>query len=179
MKINLTLSPVDNLLNLIEKDNPGLQIESQQVTVGVPIEDSSVAGRNTRVLLTAVKNAGFSGSADVLYRRLALDDGIGDLPPAIILNWDDTQQQRHDKVISALGLMASEVILLVDGDPFHVDTNPIYIPSDVTLRAKEDSLLYAGADLTIGVALEEYDYTINGRGLWVGQIYLTDEVETL
>lgn len=179
MQINLTLSPLDNLKALILDSNPGLDLSPSKVTFGTPEPGTFPNGKNTVVEATAIKNMGFSGSVDVYYRRLALDDGIGDLPPAIILEWDDSQVSRRDKIIAALGLMGSEVSVLIDGQPFDPDTNPIYIPSDVTIRANTNSLLYAGSDLTMTVELEEVDILVDGGVPWAGQVYLIDEVETL
>lgn len=143
MKVNLLLSPVANILAVLNAANPGKGFNESNLAIGVPkVLVGGNGGRNTSVELTALLDAGFSGVATVNYTRQALEVG-GAIATAkavkVLVLGTDTEAEILTKVSVALGLMESELTI---GD--------VVIPlnehndGEAVITANVDSLLYTG-----------------------------------
>lgn len=151
MKIDATKSAIQNVIDLINAGNTGLNLTAAQVTFGAPVDKTdSGDGRNSTVTATAVANQGFTGSVDVNYVRRPLNDSV--LNPVFSTNVDDGVDKATiiSSIAPALGLVASELDLTGDiTRPGSGDT------STVTLTVKAGSLLYLAAatqDITLNWA---------------------------
>lgn len=109
MKIDSRRSSIDNFLALLKKSNPKLSITSSQVRVGIPKPSTVKPGANTTVTLSAVKNAGWAGSYDLHYRRLALSEvALGPyLPIRAVLG--ESVETTIARACSVMGILATDV----------------------------------------------------------------------
>lgn len=170
MQINVTKTAFENLIDLIIDANSGLSgsLTPAKVTAGTPVAEAGTGGRNSKVTLTAVPNAGYSGTVDVNYTRLGMSSGVASVPSAIAINPSDTQAQIKTKIATALGLIQSEIDYYYEGSPQDDTTNPIDIPVNeddtsilVSVQPKAGSLLYVGAALEIQLTVPDADIPLN------------------
>lgn len=143
MKVNITLSPLANVLAAINAANvaSSTNITEAQVTAGAPVTASGTAGRNTTVLLTGVDGQGIEGTRTFSYTRQALDGGAvaTTAPTFVIVLQADTREQSLTKVVTALGLKESEIESLAYTAPIDQAT-----PGTISLAAVNPSYLYIG-----------------------------------
>jgi hypothetical protein len=149
MKINVAKTPLENLVLQIIEDNSGLALTASQVTAGAP----SVYGgspQNTQVTLTAVEGQGFTGSKLVKYVRLGLDSGKVTPVTTLEVLEADNQAAVQAKVVTALGLVTSELTFSA------YTAAAAGVPGTITITPVAGSLLYVGAakvlELTLPVA---------------------------
>lgn len=164
-KIDLEKTIPENFVGLLKDANPSLDIEPSQFTLGAasprtPDTDTN----NTTITITAVANAGFSGSAPITYTRLALDKGKLPQPVRVLIAPTDTQTVIRDKILAAYGLYPSEIEFMVDGTAWNETTNKFIIPvneddtsSTVTIKHKLNSLLYIGPNITATLTVPDTD----------------------
>ena len=142
MKVDITLSPLANVLAAINAANPNLKATASQVTLGTPYADAGNGGRNTAVVMTAILDAGFSGSNTYHYTRRGLAAGqaiaTSKAVPMEILR-ADTDAGLLTKIAGLLGLVESEISLANIVRPADANT-----PGSVDVVAKATSLLYTG-----------------------------------
>lgn len=183
MLINTSKTAIENLIDLIVNDNPSLASANlgAKVTIGAPSEFIQGA-LNTQVLLTAIPNAGFSGTKTVKYTRLGMSSGVASVPSAISINPADTQAQIKTKIAAALGLIEAEIDFVYEGQPQDDDTNPIDIPVNeddtsvlVSVQPKAGSLLYVGAALQIQLTVPDADIPL-GDAITVDELSGFDPV---
>ena len=143
MKVNITLSPLANVLAIINAANAATStnITEAQVTAAAPVAAGGTGGRNTTVTLTGVDGQGIEGSRTFAYTRQALDAGAvaTDAPTSVIVLQSDTREQSLAKVAAALNLLASEIESLAYTAPVDQAT-----PGTITLAAVNPSYLYLG-----------------------------------
>lgn len=143
MKVNITLSPLANVLAAINAANVGTStnISAAQVTAAAPVVAAGTGGRNTTVLLTGVDGQGIEGSRTFAYTRQSLDAGAVPTaaPASVTVAGGDNQAASVAKVATALGLLASEF----DASAYTAPADEV-TPGTVTLTAKVTSLLYVG-----------------------------------
>lgn len=156
MKVNLLLSPVANLLAVLNAANPGKSFNETNVSFGVPADlVGGNGGRNTSIEITALQDAGFSGTATVNYTRQALIVG-GAIATAkavkVLVMGTDTEAEILTKVATSLGLMESEIT--IGGVTIPVNENN---DGEATITAVAGSLLYTGNYL---VTLEVADVDV-------------------
>ncbi|MNQ14300.1 hypothetical protein D3C85_272460 [compost metagenome] len=147
MKINLTKTPLENLVLQIVEDNAGLVLTAAQVTAGAP----SVFGgdpQNTQVTLTAVEGQGFTGTKLVKYVRLDMNSGVAVPVTTLEVLAADNQAAVQTKVAAALGLIETE--LTFSAYTAAVDDTT---PGTITVAATAGGLLYAGAAKTIAITV--------------------------
>lgn len=145
MKIDVSKSPLENVVGLVVEVNPGKTLTAAQVTAGAPsVIDTGLGRGNTDLLLTAVVGQGKAGSFTFSYTRLALDKGVAVAPTSVQVVDGDDQAASFAKVITALGLKASDVTSSAYTAPVDTETD-----GTITVSAVADSLLYVGADLVI------------------------------
>lgn len=147
MKINLALTPLANVLGLINLKN-GSSITENQVTVDALIASTENPGDNTKVTLTGIDGQGIEGTRSFFYGRYDLL-GAKTLDPTRVAILDtDTQLQIHDKICAAHGIKASEV-----------EVSTVTVPATdnftvATMMPIDDSLLYNGDPMDVHVTLE-------------------------
>lgn len=145
MKVNLQLSPVANFLAILNAANPGKNFSESNLTLGAPTElVGGNGGRNTSVLLTAIQDAGFSGTHTVNYTRQTLAAGAA-IPTAnavsVLVQGTDTDAEILTKVASALGLLESELTI----SAITIPANENDTSGQATITAVSTSLLYIGS----------------------------------
>jgi hypothetical protein len=147
MQIDISKSPLENLVLQVVEDNAGLVLAATQVTAGAP---SAFAGdpQNTQVTLTAIDGQGFTGSKLVKYVRLGMDSGVAVPVTTLQVLAADNQAAVEAKVAVALGLVEDELV-------FSAYTAAVddATPGTITVAAVATSLLYAGAAKTIEITV--------------------------
>lgn len=164
-KIDLAKTIPENFVGLLKDANPVLDITPLQFTLGAPaVRTPDADTNNTTITVTAVANAGFSGSAPITYTRLALDKGKVPQPTRVMINPTDSQTVIRDKILTAYGLYPSEIELLVNGTAWNDVTNKFKIPvneddvsSTVGIKHKVNSLLYIGSNITAILTIPDAD----------------------
>lgn len=173
MKINLNLSPLANVLGLLNLKN-GSNINETHVFAGPAIETTENPGDNTKITLTGNPAHGYKDSMTYYYGRYNLLGGKEPDPGSVAIETSDTQDTIRTKITTAFGLMPSELVINNNSD--------ITIPSvgneivTVNMTSKEGSLLYApdtqpvkitANGVLIPVALAFGDTTIKGMDGYV------------
>jgi hypothetical protein len=147
MKINLAKTPLENLVLQVVEDNSGLVLTAAQVTAGLP---TTFGGdpQNTQVTLTAVEGQGYTGTKLVKYVRLDMNSGVAVPVTTLEVLAADNQAAVEAKVITALGLLASDVV-------FSAYTAAVddATPGTITVAPAANSLLYVGAAKTIAITV--------------------------
>lgn len=158
MKINLGISPLANVLALVNEKN-GSSLTDQQVTAGLAIVTDESPGDNTKVTLTGIAAQGYKDSATYFYGRYNLLDGVSPDPDRVLITSTDTQAQIRTKVASAFGLMESEIVVN--------ENNDVTIPSSgneivtVNMSSKEGSLLYVPDTRALKVVASDVDIPLS------------------
>lgn len=159
MKINLQLSPVANFLAILNAANPGKNFSEANLTLGAPTElVGGNGGRNTSILLTAVQDAGFSGTRTVNYTRqpLAVGRAIATAKATdVLVLGTDTEAEILTKVAGALGLLESELTLSDVEIPANENND-----GSAVITAKASSLLYVGS-YTVTLEVADTDVPLN------------------
>lgn len=164
MKIAVNKSVQENILNLIKDSNPGASaVTLDKITIGaVSALTGDVSGKNSRVTITAVPNAGFSKSVTLKFNRLPVTSGVATLPTAISILPGDSQAQRITKVATALGLIESEITVTgVGGGTLGTPANEDDTTVSVVVTPKANSSLYVGSSLTIQLTTPDVDVDLN------------------
>lgn len=148
MKINAANSAIQNLLALVIDANSGLALTESQFTVGAPSVFVGTAGRNAQITLTAVPNAGFSGSKTVDYTRLGVLTGTAtaaaEATAGIVVGPAATAAEVKALLVAQFGLVADQVEVADLVLPVDEDT-----PGSITLAAVAGSLLYVGNEAVV------------------------------
>lgn len=148
MKVNAANTAIQNLVALVVDANPGLTLAPAQVTVGAPSVFAGTAGRNTQVTLTAVANAGFSGTKTIDYTRLGVLTGTAtaaaEAAAGIVVDVDATDVEVKALLVAQFGLVADQVEVEDLVLPVNEST-----PGSITLAAVADSLLYVGNEVVV------------------------------
>lgn len=149
MKINLSLSPLTNVLGLINGKN-GSSIVETQVTVDSVIASTENPGDNTKITLTGIDGKGIEGSRAFFYGRYDLLGGKAPDPTRVEILATDTQSQILGKIATAYGLEPTEITFNGGSDVTIPATDDVAI---TTMAAKTDSLLYNGPAVKVNVTL--------------------------
>lgn len=143
--INTSISPVENVLALINAANPTAPTPASltNVTIGTPSSDSP-SSKNTSILVTGVAGQGYSGFKLFTYDRIQISQAAATQPTSIEVETDDTDEQIAAAAIAALGVIASEVevshLPATEDDPRRAVVSP-----------KQDNWLYQGSGVTLTV----------------------------
>lgn len=159
MKINLQKSAQQNLLDLINASNTNSVLASTNVTLGA-VADYSNAGdtrRNTQVVVTALQDKGYAGSATIRYRRPTLAQVSKYAGATVTIAPSDTATQALAKVVAALGLLATEV---VGPASFTMPANE-NDPQDFAINAIDGSYLYLKGELKVKVIVPDTDVALD------------------
>lgn len=152
MQINLAKTPQENILDLVRDANAGLQLTAAQVTIGAGAALDGDATYDSQVTLTAVPNAGFSGTKRIRYNRLRLDQGTASTVASVQVTDTDTEATVATKVAAAYGLKEGEFTTSDLVAPVNEDTN-----GSVVITPVDGSLLYNGAPVTVTLTIADAD----------------------
>lgn len=141
VKINLNISPLENILMLINEKN-GIDLSIDQVSVGIPSIFTGHTGENTEVVMTGIAGKGVKDSQTFYYNRYNLLGGKEPDPTSVDVLSTDTQEELSGKISAAYVLELSELIIN-DGNPI-VLSQDANTPTNVSIAAVEGSLLYYG-----------------------------------
>lgn len=150
MLIDVSKSPLENLVAQVVADNSGLSLTAAQVTAGNP---SVFAGdpQNTQVTLTAVNGQGWTGSKLFKYTRLSLDSGVAVPVTSVVVEEADNQAAVETKVATALGLRKDQITF----SAYSAATEGA--AGSLTLAIVANSLLYVGANKTVELTIAPED----------------------
>jgi hypothetical protein len=146
MKIDISKTPLENIVLQVIEDNPGLSLSATQVTAG----DMAVSNgaQNTQVTLTAIPGQGFSGTDVVFYDRMGINDGVGpDVTSVEVLVTDD-QAAVEVKVAAAMGLRLDQLVFSDWTPPVDAGT-----PGSIGVAPDPTSMLYVGDGVTISITV--------------------------
>lgn len=153
MQINASKTAIQNILDLVNGKNVGLNLTEAQVTVGVPSVFSEAENpRNSQVTLTAVVGSGYTGTKTIKYTRLGVGQSVVTLPERVYVVGAETEAEIKTAVATALNLVESEIE--VSALTLPVDSST---PGQVSVAPKVDSLLYVGASLDVVLAIAPED----------------------
>ncbi|MNU54542.1 hypothetical protein D3C71_436000 [compost metagenome] len=146
MKINLTVSPLANVLALVNEKN-GTLLSVDRITSGPAVAPTGETTDNTEITLTGIAGHGYIGSLTYTYDRATLASQEIPTPSAIDVTATDTEADVKTKVAAALRIIESAV-----------DFTDLTIPVDatdgtVTVTPASGNLLYIGAPLTVALHL--------------------------
>lgn len=133
MNIDISKSPQQNLLDLVNSTNSAtsLALQLNQFTIGTPsVIEPDAQERNTQIVLTAVPNAGYSGTKTIKYRRINTGQAVPNPNAPITILPSDTQDVIKQKIATALNLRLDQLTFVVDGSDWASGTNEIPIPTD-------------------------------------------------
>jgi hypothetical protein len=146
MKINLSVSPLTNVLALVNEKNGTLLAEGR-VTAGPAVEPTGETTDNTEVTLTGIVGHGYTGSLTYTYDRATLASQEIPTPAAVDVTATDTEADVKTKVAAALRIIESAV-----------EFTALTIPVDatdgtVTVTPIVGNLLYVGGSITVALRL--------------------------
>lgn len=156
VKIDPTKNATENLIRLLNDANPDYVFSTESVTDGA-ISDYAGGDLNTEVVITAIKNMGFSGSTVIAYRRLTLDESVLPITKPVRVAMGDTLLTLPDRLAGVLGLVRSDI----DFTQVTLPTAPIPF-SLVKIVPKTTSKLYLGTDV-LEVELVDIDIVIDNQ----------------
>lgn len=139
MQVNISKSPFQNLLDLVNSTN-GLSIATNQVAFSAPtVTAAETFDPNTSVTVTPGVSAGYSGTVEVTYARLRLDKNVATPQTTFITNGATTLESLKTDIATALNLLESE--FSISG------TLPVVqnTTSQITVTSVLTSLLFVGA----------------------------------
>lgn len=145
MQVNLEKTALQNLIDLIISTNEGTDLTENQFNFLDPVVlDVVEDDLNTSIKLVAVPGEGYVSDVTFRYTRLTLDSNL----PQPLENVHVEEEIADDvfgHVVSILGILPSEVELVsctlpVVNDDIGIDVDY----GNITIKAKEDSLIYFG-----------------------------------
>lgn len=154
MKIDITKTPLENLILQIKEDNPAVRMTAADVTHNGPAIWWGLPPQNTQTVLTAVPGTGYVGTRIVSWTRTDMDSGVAVPVTTLEVLSTDDQAAVETKVATALGLMQSEL-------EFSAYTAAVddQTPGTITVAPLASSLLYLGAakvvEITVPVDVPE------------------------
>lgn len=112
MVINRSKTVFQNFIDLIRESNPSFPVVTpDKITIGTPVADSSVVGRNTRIEIAAVKNQGWSGSRTLYYNRSLFTTGLASPISAITPGNGELAAALGERISATLNLHASQIVV--------------------------------------------------------------------
>ncbi|MND14881.1 hypothetical protein D3C81_498290 [compost metagenome] len=146
MKINLTISPLANLLALVNQHN-GTLLSEERVTASPAQDPTGETSDNTEVTLTGIPGHGYIGSLTYTYDRATLASQEIPTPASVDVSTGEDVAVILTRVCAALRIIEEAV-----------DFSDLNIPVDatdgtVTVTPQEGNLLYIGAPITIALHL--------------------------
>jgi hypothetical protein len=146
MHIDITKTPLENIVLQVIEDNPGLTLSADQVTASGLAVSGGV--RNTQITLTAIEGHGFSGDDVIFYDRMGINDGVGpDVTSVEVLVTDD-QAAVEVKVAAAMGLRLDQLVFSEWTPPIDAGT-----PGSIGVSPKPTSMLYQGGGVFITITV--------------------------
>ncbi len=153
MQINTSKTAIQNILDLVNGKNAGLNLTEAQVSVGVPSVFSEAENpRNSQVILTALGGSGYTGTKTIKYTRLGVGQGVAVLPSQVYVVGAETEAEIKTAIATALNLVEAEIEVSALTLPVDVNT-----PGQVNVAPKVDSLLYVGASIDVVLAIAPED----------------------
>lgn len=144
MKINLSVSPLANVLALVNEKN-GTLLSVDRITSGPARTPSGETTDNTEITLTGIEGHGYTGSVDYTYDRATLESQEIPTPTSVDLVAEDTAETAKVKVAAALRIIA-EAVDFVD----------LVLPvgatdGSVTVIPADGNLLYISGSITVAL----------------------------
>lgn len=131
---DISLLSKDQVLALVNEQNPGLNLTFEKVTFGEPVAASGEAPeRDTELVLTGIPGKGFKNTATILYNRIDLAQFEVQVPSQIQVTGDVTLQNILDGFNEFYGanLQLDDV------------RNDITLPADLTSEPQQFTLIAA------------------------------------
>lgn len=144
MKINLTVSPLANVLALVNEKN-GTLLSVDRITSGAAMVPSGETTDNTEIVLSGIPGHGYIGDVTYTYDRATLESQEIPTPTSVDLVVEDTEATAKTKVAAALRLI-EEAVDFVD----------LVLPvgatdGSVTVIPADGNLLYISGSITVAL----------------------------
>ena len=146
MKINFSISPLANVLALVNEKN-GTDLDETMVTASVVSTAVGHPGENSEITLTSIAGHGFTGSQTFDYERATIASQNSTPPAKVTVLSTDTDAQVQEKVCAALLVMQSEFLFSSQVAPTEG------VDGSITLSSDPSSLLYLDNDVTVVLTL--------------------------
>jgi hypothetical protein len=151
---DISLLSKDQVLALVNEQNPGLNLTHEKVTFGDPVAASGEnPERNTELVLTGIPGKGFKNTSTILYNRIDLAQFEVQIPSQIQVEGDVTIQSILDgfNLFYGANLQLNDVRsdLTLPGDLTST-------PEDFTLIAAAGSYAYRG-QVVISIQMADQD----------------------
>ena len=146
LQVNPSKTGAQNLFDLINATNPGKGFTIDNVSLGV-VAVENTEPENSRVVVTALLNKGYSGTRNVYYNRLNPGTGHGkNSDMRVLISPTDNQTQIRDKIIAAVGCIGTDVDVVGNGagGSFLIPVNEDDNSCTFTMTAKVASYVYVG-----------------------------------
>lgn len=155
MNIDIAKTGIQNLLDLINADNPTANLTTAKVDLAAPVVAAGTNGRNTTVVVTAKANQAFEGSVTVSLRRISITEATAAPDTNYGYDDDDTWAQLLTAAAAGLGVREEDVEIthyVLNSTETAISGNgPADVlvgePGQVRISAKAGSYLYVGTQL--------------------------------
>lgn len=142
MANDLTKTPLENLLLLINTKNPGINVLASEVTFGVPAVETGA--RNTSIVAEAVEGSRFLEEQTFFYNRLDFQ-AVFDQGNKVFEKTTDL-----DTIAEVITLLETRYKIKLTTDDYTVSAFPTFtnVPDEehaVTFTAKPGSLVWIGS----------------------------------
>ncbi|WP_250478854.1 MULTISPECIES: hypothetical protein [unclassified Caballeronia] len=162
MKVNLSLTPAENVLALVNAANPSLALDETMVVVASPQDKADTGdGRNTRVALIG-KGTGYINVVTVNYTRRPINVQVVDPVMSLAVDETFTDAMVKSAIATQLGLIESELNVLGTIENRVGDTTPLTIESYLgslvyTADSFDFTLTWAPAQVSLAGAVAATD----------------------
>ena len=146
MQINTSISAIENLMALINRDNE-TEVLAEHLEFGVPTEVTEGHG-NTAITVTAAPLSPYKGTYDFFYTRLDLADHHEGAVEYVFEEGDTLSSIKAD-IAAQLGLLDEEV----EFDISELDMDDPDGTVECSLRPVADSLIYIGS-LAVNIVVD-------------------------
>lgn len=139
------------LYSLINVANPGLvngSLSDANVTVSAPaILSGDPSGKNTKVTLTSIADAGYTGTADVTYNRLDIQVDVSDHVAPNGLSIEDDPDTAYATVADLLPAINTALTMNLQSADITNGTDPITgtYPKAASVTVVTTSLAFIGS----------------------------------
>lgn len=155
MNIDIAKTGIQNLLDLVNTDNPTANLTTAKVDLAAPVVAAGTNGRNTTVVISSKANQAFEGDVTVSFRRINVNEATAAPDTSYGYDDDDTWAQLLAAAAAGLGVREEDVEIT------HYVLNAVESPisgngpadvlageaGQVRIAAKAGSYLYVGTQL--------------------------------
>lgn len=145
MIIDRDLTALANFYALVKESNPFIDLTDVNVIVGVPEAVEGPNGTNTKLLISSIKNKGYSGNREIYYGRCTLTQDLESPPEFVVPLVGETVTQYAERVLGTFNILTSQVTVN--------NGNGFSLTQANKISPVANSLVYVpGEELIIGIS---------------------------